>query len=190
MKDARRYGELLEDGSLRFVRDLPGPIERVWAYLTEPDRRARWLAGGTTGEQPGAPVEFQFDNASLTPHDDPYPEKYRELEGGVSFTGAIIACEPPRLLHFSWPENDGRLTEVIIRLSPRGKRVRLELEHRRIRTRDDLVGACAGWHVHLDILECCLKHTTPGPFWAAHGRLEIEYRELLAEALRVMSPDP
>lgn len=174
--DSRRYGELLEDGHLRFERMLPGPIERVWAYLVEPDKRSKWLADGKTGTEPGAPVEFHFDNDRLTPHDDPIPEKHCNLESGVQFAGQVIAIEPPHLLHFSWPEQDGHQTEVVIRLTPQGNQVKLELEHRLLRKHVDLPGASAGWHVHLNILECCLVDTTPDPFWPVHGRLEIEYR--------------
>ena len=35
--------------TLTVERTLPGPIERGWAYLTGPDKRARWLGGGTLG---------------------------------------------------------------------------------------------------------------------------------------------
>ena len=49
------YGTQLEDGSLRFVRDLPGPIERVWDYLVDPEKRALWFCGGTSGEKAGDP---------------------------------------------------------------------------------------------------------------------------------------
>ena len=38
------YGTLIGNNSIRFERLLPGPIERVWAYLVEPDKRALWLA--------------------------------------------------------------------------------------------------------------------------------------------------
>ena len=38
------YGMIIEPGTLRIQRLLPGPIERVWAYLTESDKRA--TAGG------------------------------------------------------------------------------------------------------------------------------------------------
>ena len=41
------YGELLDDHTVRFERILPGPVDRVWSYLTESDKRARWLCGGT-----------------------------------------------------------------------------------------------------------------------------------------------
>ena len=45
------YGIVTEAGAVRFERLLPGPIERVWAYLTDPDKRAsgsrpvRWSCG-------------------------------------------------------------------------------------------------------------------------------------------------
>ena len=32
--------------TLTIARLLPGPIERVWAYLTESDLRRKWLAAG------------------------------------------------------------------------------------------------------------------------------------------------
>jgi uncharacterized protein YndB with AHSA1/START domain len=40
------YGALTEPATLHIERLLPGPIERVWAYLTEGDLRRRWLASG------------------------------------------------------------------------------------------------------------------------------------------------
>ena len=38
------YGELIEPATVRIERMLPGPIERVWDYLTDSDLRAQWLA--------------------------------------------------------------------------------------------------------------------------------------------------
>ena len=40
------YGVLTEPATLTIQRMLPGPIERVWAYLTESDLRRKWLAAG------------------------------------------------------------------------------------------------------------------------------------------------
>ena len=37
------YGELLDESTVRFERLLPGPIDRVWSYLTKSDKRAQWL---------------------------------------------------------------------------------------------------------------------------------------------------
>ena len=47
-------GTLIEPGTLRMERTLPAPIERVWAYFVEPDKRAAWLAGGTTARKRSA----------------------------------------------------------------------------------------------------------------------------------------
>ena len=40
------YGVLTAPDTLRIERLLPGPIERVWQYLTDSDKRATWLAVG------------------------------------------------------------------------------------------------------------------------------------------------
>jgi uncharacterized protein YndB with AHSA1/START domain len=40
------YGALIEPTTVKIQRLLPGPIERVWAYLTESDLRRQWLAAG------------------------------------------------------------------------------------------------------------------------------------------------
>ena len=41
-----KYGERIDETTVRFERLLPGPIERVWQYLTDGDKRAKWLCGG------------------------------------------------------------------------------------------------------------------------------------------------
>ena len=53
--------------TLTVERTLPGPIERVWAYLTEPDKRARWLGGGALGQFVGGAVEIHFHNREKFP---------------------------------------------------------------------------------------------------------------------------
>ena len=35
------YGVALEDRTVRLERLLPGPIERVWTYLTDPEKRGK-----------------------------------------------------------------------------------------------------------------------------------------------------
>lgn len=59
------YGMIIEPGTLRIQRLLPGPIERVWAYLTESDKRATWLAAGAMKLENGAPLELEFRNSDL-----------------------------------------------------------------------------------------------------------------------------
>ena len=45
------YGVLTEPATLTIQRFLPGPVERVWAYLTESDLRRKWLAAGRDGDE-------------------------------------------------------------------------------------------------------------------------------------------
>jgi uncharacterized protein YndB with AHSA1/START domain len=52
------YGALSEPATLTIQRMLPGPIERVWAYLTESDLRRKWLASGDMEMKVGAPFEL------------------------------------------------------------------------------------------------------------------------------------
>ena len=40
------YGVLTEPATLKLERLLPGPIERVWAYLVDSGLRRQWLASG------------------------------------------------------------------------------------------------------------------------------------------------
>ena len=54
------YGVLTEPATLKIQRLLPGPIERVWAYLTESDLRRQWLAAGQMEMKVGAPVRARL----------------------------------------------------------------------------------------------------------------------------------
>ena len=40
------YPEVLSPTEIRFERLLPGPIENVWSYLTDSQKRGEWLASG------------------------------------------------------------------------------------------------------------------------------------------------
>ena len=50
-------GKFTAPAELRFVRSLPGPIERVWEYITDPEKRARWFCGGILEQKAGGKVE-------------------------------------------------------------------------------------------------------------------------------------
>jgi len=178
-----KYGEVLEDGTLRFVRILPGPIGRVWSFLVDPDKRAKWLCGGGAPAAPGTKFEFHFQHQNLTPHDDPFPEAYKAMESGVSYQVEVLANEPPNLLRLLWPnEEGGDGSEVTFRLSEQGDKVKLELLQKRVPSADQLFGASAGWHVHFGILEARLEGDDPWPFWAAHEKYVDEYKKRLKDA--------
>ncbi|ASL87883.1 ATPase [Serratia marcescens] len=174
------YGMIIEPGTLRIQRLLPGPIERVWAYLTESDKRATWLAAGAMKLENGAPLELEFRNSDLAGEHEPPPAKYKQHGGCVSNRGHITCLFPPRLLSFTWAEQDqGRPSEVTFELTEQGSAVLLTVTHRRLANRDEMLSVAGGWHTHLDILLDRLHDRPPQPFWSTHARLEEEYRARL-----------
>ena len=72
------YGTITEAGTVRLERLLPGPIERVWAYLTESDKRAKWLAYGDMDLRPGGEMEYIWRNWELALPGETAPEKWRD----------------------------------------------------------------------------------------------------------------
>jgi uncharacterized protein YndB with AHSA1/START domain len=169
------YGEFIAEDSVRFERILPGPIERVWSFLVEPEKRALWLCGGKTETSIGGRVEMLFNNESLSGEGDiEPPEKYKKYAGPTSFYGTVIAYEPPRLLTHSWDfENES--SEVTYELTEQDGQVKLVLTHRRLNSREEIVSVCGGWHTHLDILVDVLQEKTPRPFWKHQTAIEAEY---------------
>jgi len=169
------YGERVDEKTVRFERLLPGPLERVWDYLTDSDKRATWFAGGETELRVGGKVEMNFHNASLStkPDIDP-PEKYRELPEKLSFGGTVTRCEPPLVLAHTW-DFEGGQSEVCYELEEAGDQVRLVLTHRKLASFDEVLSVSGGWHTHLDILEDVLEGREPDAFWKAHAPLEHEY---------------
>ena len=162
------YGVLTEPATLRIERLLPGPIERIWAYLTESDLRRQWLAAGEMTLAEGAPFELVWRNDELSdqPGQRPagFPEEHR-------LACRITELDPPRRLGFTWGGTGG----VVIELEPRGNEVLLTLTHRRLPDRATLLNVGAGWHMHLDILVARATGKAPGPFWAGWRRLKADY---------------
>ena len=162
------YGVLTEPATLTIQRFLPGPIERVWAYLTESDLRRLWLASGEMEMKAGAPFELVWRNSELTDPPGPRPEGFGDEHRMES---RIIELNPPRKLVFAW----GKGGEVAFELEPRGDRVLLTVVHRRLPDRGTKLGVSAGWHAHLDMLVARLTGEKPEPFWDRWSRLRKEY---------------
>ena len=157
-----------EPATLQIERLLPGPIERVWAYLTESDLRRRWLAAGDMDPTPGSAFEFVWRNDELT---QPPGERPAGASAEHRLACRIIDFQPPRKLVTSWGESG----EVSFTLEPKGGEVLLTLTHRRARDRDMLLKVSAGWHAHLDVLAARLEGEEPAPFWDGLTRLQAEY---------------
>jgi uncharacterized protein YndB with AHSA1/START domain len=176
---ATEFGTVTAADTVRFDRLLPGPIERVWAFLTEPDKRAQWLAGGPMELRAGGKVELQFNHASLTKGAEPTPERFKKHESGVTIHGHVTRSEPPRLLSYTWGGESGVESEVTFELTPQGDKVRLLLTHRRLPDRKAMLGVGSGWHTHLGVLADRLAGREPVGFWSNFLAVEAEYKKLL-----------
>jgi len=168
------HGIITEAGAIRFERLLPGPIERVWAYITDSSKRATWLAEGPMELRPGGTVQMTWRNSELAGPDEVMPEKYAKNEGH-SMKGEVLEADPPRRLVYTWPDASGDASEVSFELAERGDKVLLILTHRKLGRRGLMVGVGGGWHSHLAVLEARLEGRDPPPFWPMVERLAREY---------------
>jgi uncharacterized protein YndB with AHSA1/START domain len=173
------FGVVTEPGTVRLERVLPGPIERVWAYLTESGKRGKWLASGEMELRVGGNTELTFHNSDLSPQREPTPERFKQYEN-ASFKGHITRCEPPRLLSYTWAESWGGDSEVTFELAPRGQDVVMVLTHRRLPDRGSMINVASGWHTHVGFLIDILNGREPPGFWSTHARLEAEYERRIA----------
>jgi len=163
-------------GEIRLMRTLPGPIERLWQYLTDPEKRRRWFAGGPMELRAGGKMELFFQHKNISPTETPPVEHACKHEGGKTMVGTILRCEPPRVLSYTFGEN----SDVTFELIPQGDQVLLILTHRcRGDDLPELSGYASGWHAHLLVLRALLDNAPPPPFWATHAGLKAEYEKLL-----------
>jgi uncharacterized protein YndB with AHSA1/START domain len=148
----------------------------VWGYLTDPEKRGRWLAPGLMELQAGGRVDMKFRNAELSPG-----EKLPDDRKECSVSGQVTRCEPPRLLTYTWNDGYGDLSEVTFELAPRGRDVLMVLTHRRLSERNHMVGVATGWHTHVGILVDILSGRKPRPFWSTKIQMEAEYEKRIAK---------
>ena len=162
------YGTLVEPATLQIQRLLPGPIERVWAYLTESDLRRQWLAAGVMEMAVDAPFEFTWRNSELTDPPSPRPQGFPEEH---SMKSRITELDPPHKLSIAWNGS----WDVTFELKATGAEVLLTVTHRRLPDRSTMLMVAAGWHMHLDILVARTTGEEPAPFWEGWIRLKDEY---------------
>ena len=126
---------------VRFERILPGPIERVWEFLTDTTRLPAWFGHGTIEPREGGHVTL--------------------MDGHIR--GMVTRWKPPRRLTYTWNVFSPGETEspypesyVTIELEPHDHQVRLTLTHLPVLERFEKQNAM-GWHTFLDLLEAALQ---------------------------------
>jgi len=167
------YAALASPDTVRLQRLLPGPIERVWRYLTDSELRRQWLASGDMQAEAGTPFELVWHNDELTDPPGRKPEGFGEQHRMQS---TITVFEPPHRLAFTWSGSG----DVSFDLEPQGDKVLLTVTHRQLRDRSTMLMVGAGWHMHLDVLVDRLSYRMPStPFWDGWQRLRGEYERRL-----------
>jgi uncharacterized protein YndB with AHSA1/START domain len=165
-----RHGVLAPDKTLRIQRRLPGPIERVWSYLTDADLRRQWLASGTMPLQAGASFELVWRNDVLSNSAAERPEGFPEESRA---TCQFIEVDPPRRMRYIWPG----VGEVSMELEAVDADVLLTLTHRQLVGDRLILNVSAGWHAHLARLVGILENTEVPSLWATWKKLRTEYEE-------------
>jgi uncharacterized protein YndB with AHSA1/START domain len=172
------YGTIVSPGTVRIERLLPGPIERIWSYLTDSDKRRLWMASGAIELCVGGKADHVFRNSNLAEKGEAPPPKYAHHAGEVCFGGHVRECRPPRVLAYTWNDGSDDPSEVRFELSERADKVLLVVTHRQLAQREMMISVAGGWHAHLDILRDLLEARRPsGGFWATHASLEAEYEQ-------------
>ena len=174
MTTTKKHGKLINQQTLQFERLLPGPIERVWDYITDAEKRKLWFCGGTSGLQEGEKFTFVFHNSRLGYPPESTPEKYKEFGDGFESEAIVVKYNKPTMFVMKW---EGLVT---FHLQEVGDQVLLTLTHENLQdTKESRVGTLAGWHTHLDILADQCNNRTPNSFWPKHMSLEKEYEKLV-----------
>lgn len=141
-------GEQYRVAAVRFARTFPGPVERVWGYLTIPSKLSAWFG----------------DNSTI----EPRAGGAVNLMGG-HVRGVVTQWKPNCRLAYTWNvfdpgEQESRYPEsyLTLELAEDGRNVALTLTHLPVLERFEKQNAM-GWHTFLDILGATARSETVEP---------------------------
>jgi uncharacterized protein YndB with AHSA1/START domain len=113
MKNNSDHAKFSTSVAIRIVRNLPGPIERIWQYLIDPEKRRRWFAGGPIELRVGGEIELLFNHKTVLPAETSTALYADHHNGGKIMAGTVLRYEPPRVLSYTLGENSDVIFELI-----------------------------------------------------------------------------
>ena len=155
--------------AVRFERQYPHSVDRVWQAVTEPAELGHWFPTNVALDlREGGEMRFTFPNDEMEPMD-----------------GKVTVLDPPRRFAFLWGEE-----ELRIELEPEGTGCVLTF----VNTFDELGKAAlvgAGWHVCLDRLESQLSGAAgEAPGTEATSEWSEHYEEYQRRGVPAGAPVP
>jgi uncharacterized protein YndB with AHSA1/START domain len=149
-----RSGRLTIEGDkavLHFERKLPFPVEQVWAAITDPVHRDKWMGKTSIEPRTGGLITTVASGPPLP------PDQKR-------MTGRILVWDPPRVFEHEWNQPIVEPGVVRYELQSDGTGTLLRFSHRGLSV-PNATGFSSGTHAFLDRLEALLADL-PMPNWA------------------------
>lgn len=138
-------GEVIAENAVRFVRALPAPPAKVWAFLTETARLPAWHGEGAIEPREGGAVSLM----------------------GGHIRGVVTAWRPDTFLGYTWnvfapgdAHSQWPVSYLEFALAPDGDGTRLILTHRPIPPAMQNQ-TLMGWHTLLDLVEAATRGEFP-----------------------------
>jgi uncharacterized protein YndB with AHSA1/START domain len=143
-----RHGDEIE---VRFERHYRHPAAKVWSAITDPARLEDWMGPSRVEPHVGGRIELMIGAAR-------------------PMTGRILVWEPPKVLEFSWNNEDSPNAVIRYELTPEATGTRVIFSHKSMPYVSSAL-MMPGWHMFLARLGSLLDG-------AAKGESPQSWREL------------
>ncbi|MBI2811401.1 MAG: SRPBCC domain-containing protein [Candidatus Melainabacteria bacterium] len=168
-------GTVIDKNSIRFERALPGSIETIWKYFSDPVHLSEWLAEANVQPFVGGRVDLNFG-------------ANQRVDGVARIRGLVSQFQAPASIAYSWIDTQTALqSHVSFELTEADDDTKLVLTHTGI-PEDKLAEFLAVWHARLDVLIARLKNIVPPDFGATFRKLLPIYSTLALTIVVSASP--
>ncbi|CAN5235445.1 hypothetical protein BH10CYA1_BH10CYA1_08460 [soil metagenome] len=168
-------GAVLDKNIIRFERTLPGSVEAVWKYFSDPGHLSEWLAQASVQPFVGGRVELNFG-------------ANQSVDGVARVRGLVSQFDAPNAIAYSWIDTQTALqSHLSFELTEEDDDTKIVLTHTGL-PEDKLAEFLAVWHARLDVLIARLKSLVPPDFGATFQKLLPVYSVLVLTVVVSAAP--